>query len=152
MAYLLSVLSYVSERPSCFVAKPTLHRNSVHFSLGFFTPEYPTFFAAHSKLRCISMQIFTFYLSGAPGSSWCWHLSSKWLLSFRNYVSEQLSCFVAKPTLHHRSLHFFMGFFTPEYPTFFAALSKLRCISMQIFTFYFLGASGSGWCSHLSSK
>jgi len=145
---LLSYLNYVSERPSCLCCEADI---TSQLSAVFFSPQYPTFSAALSKLCWISNSSL-FIFQGTQVQAGASTSAVSGLLSFYATFQSVLAASVAKPTLHRSSVQFSLGLFSPEQPTFYAALSKLHCIEMQILHFLFSRAPNSGRCWHLSSK
>ena len=89
---------------------------------------------------------------GPPAQASPPNLAVSGLLSYLNYVSERPSCLCCEANITSQLSAIFSGPFFSWITNLLAALSKLRCISMQIFTFCFPGAPGSGRCSLLSSK
>ena len=133
---LLSYLNYVSERPSCLCCEANITSQLSAVLSVFFSPQYPTFSAALSKLRWISNSSL-FIFQGTQVQAGASTSAVSGLLSYLNYVSERPSFFCCEANITSQLSAVFSGLFFPQYPTFSAALSKLRCISMQILHFLF---------------
>ena len=103
---LLSYLNYISERPSCLCCEALL-RSSVHFDC-FFSPQYPTFSAALSKLRWISNSSL-FIFQGTQVQAGASTSAVSGLLSFLRNVSERPSCFCCEANITSQLSAIFSG-------------------------------------------
>ena len=100
-----SYLNYVSERPSCLCCEADI---TSQLSAVFFSPQYPTFSAALSKLCWISNSSL-FIFQGTQVQAGASTSAVSGLLSFLRNVSERPSCFCCEANITSQLSAIFSG-------------------------------------------